>query len=167
MAYFLALWKNETWKRKTICALEGYPELDYAAAEGFKEANISQGDVIFIVINLKGSLYLGGKITVEAVVSQEEVARRLSRSVDDLWKSEGYVLARKESIEKFIPDCEVPIATTKALKVVRNKGFTYLKFSSSGALDRQTLRQVRLLYEGSEQPLLRLLRAYNELDSHA
>lgn len=46
MAYSLSLWKNDTWKRKAELALTGYPELDYAAAEGFSETNVGRGDTI-------------------------------------------------------------------------------------------------------------------------
>ena len=69
MAYFLSLWKNDTWKRKAELALTGYPELDYAAAEGFSETNVGCGDTIFIATNIKGTLYIGGSIVVESVVS--------------------------------------------------------------------------------------------------
>lgn len=160
MAYSLSLWKNDTWKRKAELALTGYPELDYAAAEGFSETNVGRGDTIFIVTNIKGTLYIGGSIVVESVVSLDDAAVCLGRPKESLWKSDGYVLARKGTIQKFIPNCEVPASITRQLQITKDKGFTYLKFTPNGKLDRQTLRTVRKLCDGSELHLIKVMREW-------
>lgn len=162
MTFFLSLWKNETWKRKAEQSSAGYPELDYAAAEGFNEANIGPGDTIFIVTNIRGTLYIGGTITVDSVVGIDDAALHLGRAKETLWESEGYVIARKGTVQNFIPNCEVPEVVTRQLQITKKKGFTYLKFTPDGKLDRQTLRKVRTLCNGSERLLLEIMQTWFE-----
>ncbi len=150
MSYFTTLWTNETWDRKAKLAAGAYPQLDYAASKGFSSVGVKTGSTVFIVTVKKGILFVGGLIKVHAVLNKTEAAIFLKRPEEDLWPAQEYIVAAPGSELNFEVHRSLTVEDAANLKFSKNGGFVSPKTLSSGMLDRQTLRNVRKLYPGSE-----------------
>lgn len=157
MSFFTYLWKNETWSKKVQLSHNGYSKLDYAASDRFKVTGITRGATVFIVTVKQGVLYLGGYIKVYDVLNCNQAAKYLKRPEHELWKASDYIVACQGEEIDFRSNLIIPLEQTKRLELVKDNGFVNLKMDSDGKLDRQTLRNVRKLYTGSEKILFDLL----------
>lgn len=155
--HFTYLWRNAAWEKKIVLAREGYWYLDYAASNRFRSAGVVPGSVVFIVTVIKGSLFLGGYMVVEDILDRADAAIHLGLYKDDLWPAKEFIVARPEFEVVFRGDLKVDDNIAKGLKyATRNGGFTYPKQDAEGKIDRQTLRNVRRLFPGSENTLFEL-----------
>ena len=156
--YFTYLWRNESWSRKTELAREGFWQLEYAASNRFRAAGVAPGCVVFIVTVIKGTLYLGGTIEVADVLDRAAASGYLRLRATDLRGAKEYIVAKHGHEDRFRGDLVVEDRIAHNLKFrARNGGYVHPKLDRDGKIDRQTLRNARLLYPGSEQPLLDLL----------
>lgn len=156
--YFTYLWRNESWCRKAELAREGFGYLEYAASNRFRAAGVAPGCVVFIVTVIRGYLFLGGRIDVADVLDRRGAAEYLGMRADDLRGAREYIVARPGEEDRFRSDLKVDDSIAHGLKFsARNRGFVHPRLDREGRIDRQTLRNARLLYPGAEQPLLDLL----------
>ena len=156
--YFTYLWTNESWIRKTALAREGYWHLDYAAGNRFRSAGVAPGSVVFIITVIRGSLFLGGYIEVEAVLDRENAAKFLGQYAGDLRNANEFIVARPGSEVVFRGDLKVDDAIAKSLGYRTKSGeLVYPKQDAEGRIDRQTLRNVRRLFTGTEKKLFALM----------
>lgn len=107
-----------------------------------------------MVNNFKGDLVLIGRLEVEKIVSQVEAERLLG---PDVWEAPEHVIAKPGSSTPKRFERIVPMEITKQLLFQGAKGFEPPKFESEDTLDRQTLRGVRRLSDGSARLLESLL----------
>jgi hypothetical protein len=159
MSFYTYLWKNDTWAKKDQLSKNGYSKLDYAASNNFKSAGVSEGSTVFIVTVEKGVLHLGGYINVQNILNRSQAARYLGQPENELWQADEYIVAEQESCVDFRADLVIPVEKAKKLEFQqKGHGFLNLKMDSDGKLDRQTLRNVRKLYPGSEKLLFNALK---------
>ena len=153
------MWTNQAWKRKTELAREGFGAIEYAASSKFSRAGVGPDSLVFLVTNIKGSLFLGGYIRVEDVMNRREATNYLRLRANDLWAGREYIVAQRGSEYYFRGDLQLPDRIAHRLKFRSPRGgFVYPKLDRAGKLDRQTLRNVRRLYPGAEKSLLELLK---------
>ena len=156
--YFTYLWTNAAWKRKTELAREGFGAIEYAASKKFSSAGVEPGSVVFLVTNIKGSLFLGGTVEVHQILNHRDAAAYLKIRPADLWSAKEFIVAPHGREDYFRGDLKVDDRIAHGLKYrKRSGGFQHPKLDREGKIDRQTLRNVRCLYPGAEQPLLELL----------
>ena len=124
-------WKNDTWDEELDAPL------DHAASNVFA-GRVSEGDRVYVVTVLKGRIYLGGVITVDAVVDQAEAERRLGST--SIWPADDHVIARDPG--PFVRDRQVADEVARALRFLPHGEPMVFK---KGAIDTQTMRGVREL----------------------
>jgi len=132
---------------------EGEP-LDHAAGKIFTQRGVGPGDKVYVVNNFKGDLVLIGRLEVEKIVSQAEAERILGVEV---WDALEHIIAKPGSATPMRFERIVPMDMVRQLLFQGAKGFESLKFESEDRLDRQTLRGVRRLSDGSARLLESLL----------
>ncbi len=145
MACFTHYWEGNTCKSMFLNGYEGQP-LNHTAGKIFRQRGIDVGDKVYVVNVLKGILFLIGRLEVEMIASQSEAEKLLG---NDLWDAPDHLIAKPGSGTPMHFKRDVPLEITKELLFHGAKGFEPLKFVSEDALDRQTLRGVRRLTEGS------------------
>lgn len=145
------------WEGKTCDAMfanwEGEP-LDHTAGKIFTQRGVGPGDKVYVVNNFKGDLVLIGRLEVENIVSQAEAERILGV---DVWDAPEHIIAKQGSATPMRFERGVPMEMVRQLLFQGAKGFESLKFESEDRLDRQTLRGVRRLSDGSARLLENLL----------
>lgn len=125
-------WKNDTWDE------ESDEPLDHAASNVFHSRGVAAGDRVYVVTVRDGHLYLGGVITVDAVVGQSEAERRLGKS--SIWAADDHVIAKESG--PFVRDRQVADEVARGLRFLPNGEPMEFK---EGAIDTQTMRGVREL----------------------
>jgi hypothetical protein len=142
---FTQYWKNATWES------HGNTDLVFTASNEFRKLGIKSGDKIFIVTNIRGTLHLGGQLTVLKLVDAQE-ARKLYGK--DVWKAADYAVGTSPTL--FNINRPIPPTITRALRFGDDKP---LVFTRQGRLDQQTIRGVRRLKPASAKLLDSLLHA--------
>jgi hypothetical protein len=130
--YFTHYWKNSTWEQH---AAQPARPLDHVAGSKLR-GRVSPGDLIYIVTNLQGRLFLGGRMRVKLVVDQEE-AQRQRRA--DLWEAPDHILGEAGTV--FRGDLVVPDQTVAQLRFGDGAALVV----ADGKIDQQTLRTLREL----------------------
>jgi len=153
MACFTHYWEGKTCDAMFADGCEG-DLLDHTAGKLFIQRGVGPGDKVYVVNNLKGDLVLIGRLEVEKIVSQVEAERLLG---PDVWVAPEHVIAKPGSPTPKRFERRVPMELTKQLLFQGAKGFESPKFESEHRLDRQTLRGVRRLSDGSARLLESLL----------
>ena len=82
-------WRHSTW-RPDVNA-EGEP-VRCAGGNNFRKRGVSVGDSVYVVSLAGGQLYLGGRMTVRAVVSRAEAARLTSRNEGELYEADEWIV---------------------------------------------------------------------------
>lgn len=154
MASFTQYWKSTTCDAMFANGLDG-ETLDHTAGDLFTQRGVGPGDKIYVVNNFQGNLVLVGRLEVDKIVSQAEAERLLGTT--DLWDAPEHVIAKPGSSTPKRFERIVPMELTKQLLFQGAKGFESPKFESEDRLDRQTLRGVRRLSDGSARLLENLL----------
>jgi hypothetical protein len=149
--YFTAYWTNEPWLPH-----ENQP-LEHTAGGEFFDKGVTVGDVIYIVHYESREVFLGGRIRVGALLTQQEADEHFGHEV---WPASDHLLAQLGTEEFFKTDRVVPREVLHELKFVSGSGrdvLTGIKVDSDGAANQQTLRAVRELSPDSAAILDRLL----------
>jgi hypothetical protein len=139
-------WKNESWGPDVNNGV-----VDHAVSNNFIARGVQPGDRLYIVTNIKGTLFLGNVLLVNRIVGQEAGEKY---SGGDVWEGKDHALAVVG--QPLYKDLRVPPETVKALRFNGDKA---LAFNKTGELDSQTLRGVRLLTDESAGRLQALLDA--------
>lgn len=154
MACFTHYWADDTCEAMFGGGCEG-ELLEHTAGKLFVQRGVGPGDKIYVVNNLRGELILIGRLEVDKIVSQVEAERLLG---SDLWDAPEHVIAKPGSSTPMRFERRVPMELTKQLLFQGAKGFESPKFETEDRLDRQTLRGLRRLSDGSARLLDTLLR---------
>jgi hypothetical protein len=139
-------WKNESWGPDVNNGV-----VDHAVSNNFIARGVQPGDRLYIVTNIKGTLFLGNVLLVDRIVGQEAGQKY---SGGNVWEGKDHALAVVG--QPLYKDLCVPPETVKALRFDGDKA---LAFNKAGELDSQTLRGVRLLTDQSADRLQALLDA--------
>ncbi len=150
MASFTHYWEGNTCDAMFADELDG-EMLNHTAGKLFTQRGVGPGDKVYVVNNLRGNLVLIGRLEVDKIVSQAEAERLLGDN--NLWDAPEHVIAKPGTATPMRFQRIVPIELTKQLMFQGAKGFEPPKFEQDDRLDRQTLRGVRRLSDGSARLL--------------
>ena len=150
MTDFTQHWKNDAWEHDL-----GH-SLTHAASSLFRDRGIREGDRVFIITIKKEKLFVGGRLVVQKLTTQEGAEKALGH---ELWEARDHILAR-EPLD-VLRNVVVPDEITSRLRFVPNNALTYV---SPGVLDPQTLRGVRRLTHESATLLNDVLSKGNTTD---
>jgi hypothetical protein len=120
---FTHYWQNETWGNERP-ENAGRP-FNHTAGNEFDKRGVTKGDRVYVVTNLRGKMFVAGRMTVDRVVGQREAERVLKQR---LWKARDHVLGVGGTPMRF--DLRVPDAIVKRLKFGDDEP---LRFSGPGA----------------------------------
>lgn len=154
MASFTHYWDGNTCDAMFAHGLDG-DMLDHTAGKLFTQRGVGPGDKIYVVNNFQGNFVLIGRLEVDKIVSQADAGRLLNDT--ELWDAPEHVIAKPGTATPMRFERIVPVELTKQLMFQGTKGFEAPKFESEDRLDRQTLRGVRRLSDGSARLLETLL----------
>jgi hypothetical protein len=154
MACFTHYWEGNTCDFMYADGHEGQP-LNHTAGKLFRQRGIGVGDKLYVVNVLKGVLFLIGRLEVEKIASQAEAERLLGT---DLWEAPEHLIAKPGTGTPMHFRRKVSPEITKELLFHGAREIRPLKFASEDELDRQTLRGIRRITEGSAHLLDDLLR---------
>jgi len=141
MAYWTHYWTNDTFRYE---AEFGRDELVHTADNVFRQRGVAPGDVVYVVTNLKGTIYLIGRMVVDRVLDQQAAEKLFGL---DVWQADDHLIAR-EPMSKCRYNVTVPFRKLKDIEFITDTGLDVIKFDQRvGAdphtVDRQTLRGVR------------------------
>lgn len=141
-------WKNSTWR--SVSAQDGKP-LTYTAGNALRTVN--EGDVLYIITNLQGKLYLCGRIRAERVLSREEAEELLGGEV---WDAKWHVVCGEKTADAERYNREIPSAIASELSFDVGGEHRRLVMRDDG-VDRQTVRGLRELTPESAAALDQLI----------
>ncbi len=92
--YFTHYWTNKTWENEILLCAEDkrYCVLNHSASNEFEKRGVSEGDYVYIVTNIDGEMYLGGRIDVEKLLNQSQAATYLKMDVAELWDAKDHIV---------------------------------------------------------------------------
>lgn len=154
MASYTHYWTNTTCENALAIGNDGKP-LNHTAGNMFRK--VEKGDHVYVVTVLGGQLHLIGKMTVSKIANSDAEAARLL-GTDNLWSADRHLIATNGECTRQVVGRKVPLDVAKKLTFESPDGPRSLKFTSSGALDQQTLRGVRKLTRSSVELLNSVLK---------
>jgi hypothetical protein len=117
-------------------------ELIHTAGNQFRIRGVSDGDFVYCLSAVAGSVILIARIKIhDKIRSQQEADEYFGEPV---WTATDHLIALpgNGSIQDY--DREVPMNVLRNLRFITQKGETKIKFQGDG-IDQQALRQVRQL----------------------
>ena|ERR1022692_1369808 len=143
------------WTQKT---LEDHREqsgeqLGHTAGNQFLNCGVSEGDFVYCVSAIEGSVVLIARVQVDDVVSQETAIEYFGESI---WKAKDHVIAKAGTGSVLRLDRIVPMDYVRKLRFITKMGETRVTFQGDG-IDQQTLRRVRELTETSARLLDKII----------
>ena len=135
-------WRHSTW-RPDVNA-EGEP-VRCAGGNNFRKRGVSVGDSVYVVSLAGGQLYLGGRMTVRAVVSRAEAARLTSRNEGELYEADEWIVDPQQTGTLLDLHRRLAPEVTMRLRFVSPDGPKAPCFVSATDLDNQATRGVREL----------------------
>jgi hypothetical protein len=146
-------WQIRSWKQEFNP--EGVP-IRAAGSNMFRRRGVSPGDSVYIVSLSAGELYLGGRMTVKAIVSREE-AIRITKDRNLFQAAEWLVDPDRDGTPLNLHR-KLDAALAKRITLRSKHGPTPYKFVSDTELDNQTTRGVRELTSESAEMLDRIIQ---------
>ena len=136
------------WKERTWAANVEYEPVGFSGG-AFQKRGVAIGDIIYIISQHAGQLFLGGRMTVGRFATRNEAVR--IRKENDLYDADEWVVAQQGSGTPFHQHRQLAPDVTKQLRFVSGRSDTAkaLLFVDDRNLDRQTTRVVRELTMGS------------------
>ena len=108
---------------------------------------MSPGDVIYIVHYRAREIYVGARLLVGQLLSQDEAEAHFGNPG---WDADDHVLALEGTEQRLVPDRMVARDLLRRLEFIRPDGARVgLKFDQDGAAHQQTLRSLRELSQES------------------
>jgi hypothetical protein len=140
--YFTHCWSHD--KNHAEMHGEDIP-MGHTPGSQFTIRGVKVGDMVYVVSNKRGILYVVGKMEVGEILFSDGAAKK--RLGYEPWPGQEHLIAIRCTPTECI---KVPLKIVKALRFETASGEVGLKFIEPGVLDRQTVRRVReLTYESS------------------
>lgn len=133
--YWTSYWKEKNWSVNTE-----YEPIRFSGGS-FKSRGVSEGDVLYIISLRDGQLLLGGRMTVERIVTRQEAVQIRKRS--DLYDTKTWAVAQKGSGTPLHQHRQLTPEVTKQIRFVSVK--SALLFADDRRLNGQTARNPREL----------------------
>lgn len=133
---------------------EGAPIVT-AGSNVFRQRGVAIGDSVYVVSMKAGELYLGGRMTVEGIVSREEAIRLTG--CENLFDASEWIVTSEEGGTPLNLHRKVEAALARKLSFESKQGPKPYHFVSEAHLDKQTTRGVRELTAESARLLDRII----------
>jgi hypothetical protein len=135
MRYWTSYWRENNWLvNEEYASLRG-------SGGSFRKRGVSKGDSLYVVSLRAGQLLLGGRMTVDRIVTRQEAQRILHRK--NLYDAEDWAIAKDGSGTPLHHNRQLAPEVAKQLRFL--SGRPELLFTNGSDLDRQTLRVPREL----------------------
>ena len=152
--FWMCHWKNRLWRNDVNVE---YKQVSRAAGNSFTKRGISPGDDVYIVSLAQGQLFLGGRMTVERIVSRQEAVTIFGNP--NFYEAEEYVIAVDGSGTPLNLHRRLSPELTRQIRFESKSGPKAPFFVSDTELDKQATRVVRELTLGSAVLLNRIIEA--------
>src|SRR4051812_37183934 len=120
---FTHYWQNDTWSSHAE-ANSGHP-LRHTAGNDFARRGIAEGDTVYVITNLRGEMYVAGRMVVDRIAGRRDAERLLGQP---LWDAEQHLIGREGTPQRF--DLHVPRVTVRRLRF--GEAEAPLKFAVDG-----------------------------------
>ena len=147
-------WRFSTW-RPDINS-EGM-RVRSSGSNSFRKRGVSPGDKVYVVSLKGGQLYLGGRYTVERIVSRMDALRLFDRDEDSLYDADEWAIDLQQTGTLLDLHRRLAPEMTKQLRFVSPSGPKEPCFISATELDNQATRGVRELTAESAALLDRVI----------
>lgn len=157
VAAFIYQWTRGEYKAHRTA---GNKVLDHAASSVFQKRGLEKGDYLYVVACFSDTLYLMGRLDLDAVLNPAAAAERFRRPVADFESHTDHAVCAKGE-EGFLHfDLVIPNAVVAQLTFA-NGTLPKMAESTAGVVPSgQTFRTVRELSEQAEDTLDALLLAH-------
>jgi hypothetical protein len=132
--FWMLHWKNRLW-RPDINQDDWI--INHSAGNRFTSRGVSRGDAVYIVTLIEGQLFLGGKMTVDRVVDNQEAIRLFG---DWIYEAGEHLVGAEGSGTPLKLRRRLSSALTKRLRYQSRSGPKPLFFKSDESLDNQATR---------------------------
>jgi len=133
-------WQFSTW-RPDINS-EG-TRVRSSGSNSFRKRGVSPGDTVYVVSLKGGQLYLGGRYTVERVVSRMDALRLLGRADENLYEADEWAIDLQETGTLLDLRRRLSPEVTRRLRFESKAGPKEPCFVTATELDNQATRGVR------------------------
>lgn len=140
--YFTHYWNNSTWLKQKVSS---YPDdvLEHTASNLFVSRGVQNGDFIYVVTVIKGTLFVLGKMKVAQICDQATAAEYLQCDPERLWDATDHLIAAFSTRMNF--EQTIPVDIALKLQFINSTSTAPLVFRTDTMLDTQTIRGVRQL----------------------
>jgi predicted HNH restriction endonuclease len=151
-------WQNRFWRpdinaeHKAVC---------HSAGNSFKKRGVSRGDVVYVVSLMEGQLFLGGKMSVDRILTYREAVDFFGHA--NFYNAEEHVIGVDGSGTPLNLHRRLSPALSKQLRFESKTGPKEPFFVSDTELDNQATRGVRELTPESAALLDRIIGVTDQL----
>jgi hypothetical protein len=157
--YWTCHWQNRSWHPDIN---HPYEPIDCSASNSFRKRGVSIGDVAYIVSLADGQLMLGGRMTIEGIVSHKEARTLLN--YDGIYEANEVIVAAENPGTPLHLHRRLAPALARRLRLVSpNSEPKGLAFTSKTRLDNQATRGIRELTSESAALLDRIIEVTDRL----
>lgn len=147
--YWICHWKNRYWRDDVN---PEFRPLTASGSDRFRERGVSPSDRLYIVSLANGHLLLGGRLTVERIVTRRKAIEMLGTT--GLYDADEWAMAQRNSGTPLILYRRLAPDVTRQLRVLSPRdGPKELFFVSRNHLDNQATRGIRELTRESAELL--------------
>ena len=151
------------WKQKTVREHKIYEGVGLAhiGGEQFHDRGVTKGDVVYCVsLTQKGAVLLLARLRADMVTTKAVAKKRFPG--DEVWDATEHLIDESDDSDliELRFDRVIKRSVLEKLEFITNAGHSTIKFRGSG-VDKQSLRKVRELTEGSAVLLDKILDAGN------
>jgi hypothetical protein len=151
--YWTNHWLHRSWRGDVNAE---YEPICHAASNNFRRRGVSPGDIVYIVSLADGQLFLGGRMTVQRIVSREQAAR--IQQTDNLYEGEEHIIGEEgEGTPLNLHRILAPAISRQLQFVSSNSNPKSLFFHSDTHLYGQATRGIRELTPDSAALLDRII----------
>lgn len=157
MAAFIYQWTRGEYKAHHSA---GKKVLDHAASSMFQKRGLDKGDYLYVVACFSDTLYLMGRLDLDAVLNPAGAAERFRRPVAEYESHTDHAVCAKGE-EGFLHfDLVVPNEVVARLAFANGTLPKMVETATGVAPNGQTFRTVRELSDAAEDALDELLLAH-------
>lgn len=153
-------WQYKFWNAETNGANR---RVYTSASNGFLKRGVTPGDTIYVISQHEGRLYLGGRMTVNRIVSRREAIALFGNK--NLYDATEFAIGSERDGTILRYDRVLALDLTKCLRFLTREGERGASFVSRTRLDNQALRGIRELTSQTAALLDEVLELTDDLTS--
>jgi hypothetical protein len=153
-------WKNRYWRADFN---KEYEPIRHSAANTFLQRGVAPGDMVYILSLTDGHLFLGGRMTVKRIASNDQAVQILRP--DEFYEADQHAIGEESDGTPLNMHRRLASAVSRKLKFVSpDSDPQHLRFvADTDHLDGQTVRGIRELTAESAELLDRVIELTDRL----